>query len=105
VATVNVIYTGRPSAMTPALVPVRTDVIRVPAAHALVVGQSAVTRLAARTGFGIGTPTTVKINNYNGTNLSDPKVSALRDKTAQAIQDEKARGGDARGIPPRGRPV
>ena len=56
---------------------------------------------------------TIKINNYNGTTSAkgegmalpttyEQKVSVTRVQTAQV---DKVKGGDARGIPPRGRPV
>lgn len=60
-----------------------------------------------------GAVATIKINNYIGTTSAlgdgmatstayEHKVSATR---VQAAQVDKVRGGDARGIPPRGRPV
>jgi hypothetical protein len=98
----------------------RTEANRLAAAHAYVVGQPAVW-FEVRTVFNpattAGGTSTTQINNCIGTTTSakgdgvamaylrDRKVSALRNLTVQAIQDDKVQGGDARGIPPRGRPV
>jgi hypothetical protein len=58
-----------------------------------------------------GVGATLKINNYNGTASAmgegmamsyEQKVSATR---VPAVRTDKAKGGNARGIPPRGRPV
>lgn len=83
-------------------------------AQAYVLGQPAVNvqlhKLAAPM---FGHVVTSKINNYMGTTsakgegvatsiMRDQKVSAAR---IQTVQVDKVMGGDARGIPPRGRPV
>jgi hypothetical protein len=79
-------------------------------------GQPAVEiRVRTAPGFLLhaGTGATLKINNYNGTTSAmgegtaasityESKVSAAR---VQKAQVDKVKGGDARGIPPRGRPV
>jgi hypothetical protein len=85
-------------------------------AQVCTLGQPAVEiRVRTAPGFLLhaGTSATVKINNYNGTTSAmgegmaasityEQKVSAARVQTAQV---DKVKGGDARGIPPRGRPV
>ena len=85
-------------------------------AQAYVLGQPAVeihVRTAPNFGLDAMTPTTNKINNYMGStsamgegmatsHLKDQKVSVQR---VQMVAGDKVKGGNARGIPPRGRPV
>ncbi len=80
----------------------------VPAAEAYVLGSPAVAiqlRTAPTFGLHATTSTNSKINNsmnMTTSHLQEQKVSAQR---VQTVAGDKVKGGDARGIPPRGRPV
>ncbi len=110
--------TRRPSALTSACMPVtRSWPATVVQARANVSGLSAVEiqpRTAPVFGLraGIGTSSKINYMGYTsamGEGMATPTtgalvVSAQRDHQVQ-VQVVKATGGDARGIPPRGRPV
>jgi hypothetical protein len=86
------------------------------AAHAYALGQSAVA-INVRTAPMSGHPANfgaMKINNYMGTvaavtaeGVTESSLIPMNAAAArvQKVQGDKVKGGDARGIPPRGRPV
>jgi hypothetical protein len=84
-------------------------------AQTYALGQPAVTDWVTTASFGLhaGRTASMKINNYKGTTsakgdglatsiIEGRSVSATR---IQPVQVDKVKGGNARGIPPRGRPV
>ena len=102
----------RPSVLAPACTPALA-VASVAQTYAL--GQPAVRGWVTTASFGlhVGRTASMKINNYKGTTsakgdglatsiIEDRSVSAVR---IQPVQVDKVKGGNARGIPPRGRPV
>jgi hypothetical protein len=95
------IFTGRPSAPTSACAPNALA----PSAQAHVLGREAVQIQVRTAPFAAlaGESATVKINNYIDTAMSNLPTPASA--WAQKVQDDKVKGGDARGIPPRGTPV
>jgi len=104
----------RPSALASACAPAAALVA--PPAQVYVLGQPAVeihVRTAPTFGLDARSLTTNKINNYMGSTSAmgegmatshrkDQKVSVQR---VQTVAGDKVKGGNARGIPPRGRPV
>lgn len=121
VTTMATNLTWRPSALTAVCTPATPAI----AAQALVLGQPAVSvqvRTAPIFGLLPATPGAPKINNYIGTAAAAPAtgtagdgattsliqtVSATQNKHVrnEKVQSDMVKGGDARGIPPRGTPV
>jgi hypothetical protein len=108
-------FTWRPSALAAACSPFALA----GAAQAHLLGQSAVqvrVRTAPTNGLLPAAGATVKINNYIGTiaaaaaegaTTSREPISAVPTPAlrVQKVQGDMVKGGDARGIPPRGTPV
>ena len=105
------LFAWRPSMLAAACVPS----VLANAAQGTVLGQPAVqvrVRTAPIFGHQLAEGGATKINNYIGTIAAAPAAeraatsalssSALR---VQKVQGDMVKGGDARGIPPRGKPV
>jgi hypothetical protein len=111
----NLVNGVRPSVLSAACTPA---LAAASVAQSYALGQPAVRGWVAASAFGLhaGRTTSVKINNYTGTISAQQEVR--RDGMAtliegrivsaariQSVQVDKVKGGTARGIPPRGRPV